>query len=193
MFETSIEQMIMIGLDFPRNKRAAGKKPDGPKRCVQMDYTTQRPLVGIEICVAKEGAGSLLGMDTPSMIGSLPFRVLVEFDEDYSEWVARCIDTDAVATGPTEGDAEAGIKAVLENDIRIAIREGSIKNLVRARASYDVIERWYQAVDSDPLSVRKTILHIPDAPAEAPQPIPRRPVQPEIQLFSRRKDGTVTH
>jgi len=148
----------------------------------------------MEICVAREGAGSIKGMDVPSIIGLLPFRVLVEFDDECSEWVARCIDTDAVATGPTEDDAEAGIKAVLENDIRIAVEEGSIKNLVRIRAPFDVIERWYQAVDLDPSSVRKDILRVPDAPMESPTPlIPKRPPQPEIQLFSRRRDGTVSH
>jgi len=122
-----------------------------------MDYTTHRPpRVGIEICVAREGAGSVMGMDVPSIIGSLPFRVLVEFDDDYSEWVARCIDTDSVATGPTDADAEAGIKAILENEIRIAVQERSIRNLVRARASFDVIERWYQAIELDPASVSET-------------------------------------
>ena len=95
-------------------------------------------------------------MDVPSIIGSLPFRVLVEFDDDYSEWVARCIDTDSVATGPTDADAEAGIKAILENEIRIAVQERSIRNLVRARASFDVIERWYQAIELDPASVSET-------------------------------------
>ena len=129
-------------------------------------------------------------MDTPSIISSLPFRVLIEFDEEYSEWVARCIDTDAIATGPTQEDAEAGIKTVLENDIRIAVEEKSIKNLVRARAPSEVIERWYQAVDQEPASVRRDILHVPDVTTEAP--IPKRPVQPEVQLFSRRKDGTTT-
>lgn len=82
-------------------------------------------------------------MDIQSIIGSLPFRILIEFDKEYSEWVARCIDTDAVATGSTQEDAEAGIKSVLENDIRIAVEEGSIKNLLRSRAPYDVVERWY--------------------------------------------------
>lgn len=158
-----------------------------------MDYTTQRPSkVGMEICVARDGAGSIMGMDVPSIIGSLPFRVLVEFDDNYSEWVARCIDTDAVATGATEDAAEAGIKAVLENDIRLAVEQGSIKSLVHARAPFDVIERWYQAVNLDPLSVRKDILHLPDAPQGPTMPPPKRPPQPEIQLFSRRKDGTAT-
>lgn len=96
-------------------------------------------------------------MNVPSVICSLPFRVLIEFDEDQSEWVARCIDTDAIATGPTQDDAEAGIKAVVENDIRIAIREGTIRNLVHVRAPFDVIARWYQAVELDPHAVLRLI------------------------------------
>lgn len=129
-------------------------------------------------------------MDIQSMIGSLQFRVLIEFDEEHAEWVARCIDTDAVATGLTQDDAEMGIKAVLENDIRIAVREGSIKNLVHRRASYDVVERWYHAVGLDLLNLRKEALHIPYDTVGTTQPPVKKPPQPEIQVFTRLKDGT---
>lgn len=152
-----------------------------------MQYTTHRPQrVGIQICVAKDGAGSVMGTDVTSVIGCLDFRVLIEPDDDYGVWVARCIDTNAVATGATPEEAEELIKQVLENDIRIAVREGSIKNLVRARSPFDVIERWHLVQKDSPGSVRKVTLDVPGDVA----PTPRRSVQSELKIISRRKDGT---
>src|SRR5579862_7743422 len=143
-----------------------------------MDYTTQRPLgVGMEIRVTN-GAGSVMSIDVLAVIKTLPFRVLVEFDEDYSEWIARCIDTDAVATGINQEAAEEGIKMVLGNDISVAVREGSIKNLVQTRSSWDIVERWYQAVQSDPNNVRTDVINIPNTPSE----IPATPKPPQFEL-----------
>lgn len=70
--------------------------------------------------------------DVPSIIEQLELRVLVEFDEDYGVYVGRCIDTGAVATGATIDEAQSSLKEVLQNDLRIAIEQGSLKSLFHA-------------------------------------------------------------
>jgi predicted RNase H-like HicB family nuclease len=140
----------------------------------------------MEICVAKEGAGSVMGTDLTSVIGSLDFRVLIEFDEDYNVWAARCIDTNAVATGATPEEAEFLIKQILENDIRIAVEEGSIKNLVRVRSPFEYVERWHRMKTDNPDNVRPVILDIPDTPEIRKKPAGRS-VPPELKIVSRRK------
>lgn len=153
-----------------------------------MEYTTHRPSkAGIEICVAKHGAGSVMGTDLTSLIGSLDFRVLVEFDHDYKVWMARCIDTDAVATAATQEEAEDLIRQVLENDIRIAVQEGSIKSLFHVRSPYEFVERWHSMKLDDPESVRRVTLDVPAA-AEIPMKKPAGSVQPELRIVSRRKE-----
>lgn len=126
-----------------------------------------------------------MGLDLPTMIGSMEWRVLVEYDEDYTLWVARCLDTNAVATGETQEEAESLIKEVIENDIRIAVREGSIRNLMHARASYDVYERWFQTKSESPESFRQVALEVPE-----PESTPKRSVQPELKFITSRRDSS---
>jgi predicted RNase H-like HicB family nuclease len=120
--------------------------------------------------------------DVPTIIEQLELRVLVERDEDYGVYLATCIDTGAVATGETIEEAESLIRAVLENDFRIAMERESLDSLFHAEAPWDAKVHWYEAKAADPGSVKKIRLEV--APGAE-----RRSVQSELRIIGRSRKG----
>ncbi len=124
--------------------------------------------------------------DLPSIIEQLDLRVFVDFDEDHTLYVARCLDTGAVATGATIEEAESSIMAILQNDFRIAIQEGSLKSLFHAPAPFEVTVSWYEMKTADPTSVRRVPVEVPIQVSLGPV---KRSVQSEIRVIGRTREG----
>jgi predicted RNase H-like HicB family nuclease len=116
--------------------------------------------------------------DLPSIIEQLELRVFIEFDEDYGQYVARCIDTGAVAEGATIEEAELLITEVLKNDFRIAMEEESLKSLFHGESPFEAKVGWYESRTADPSSVKKIRLEVSTEPQ-------RRSVQSELRLIGR--------
>jgi hypothetical protein len=121
--------------------------------------------------------------DIPAIIEQLDLRVYIEFDEDYQSYVARCVDTGAIATATTIEEAESLIKVILENDFRIAIEEGSLRSLLHVEPSFDAKVRWWVLKAAAPESIRRIPLEIPASTA-------RRGVQSELRIIGRTREGT---
>jgi len=121
--------------------------------------------------------------DIETVIESIDFRVLIELEDD-GLYVARCLQTGAVAEGATVEEAEGLIKAILENDFRRAIQLGSIEGLLSNPAPYDVVVQWYEMKAANPEDVR----HIPLAVSVAPL---KRDVQSEVRVSMRARKSSV--
>jgi hypothetical protein len=93
---------------------------------------------------------------------TLDLKVLIEYDVVYQTYVARCLETGAVATGSTPEDASSQIKLTLELDIRLADEQGGLEALFFTRSAPDVWDRWYQAKSAAKPEV--VTLNIPDHP-----------------------------
>jgi len=111
-----------------------------------------------------EPGSDTLSVDIPSVIEQMDLRVFIRFDEDYRVYSACCIDTGAVATGETIEEAESLIKSILENDLRHAIREGSLKSLFHSQAPYDAIAGWWEAKAVDPEALKRIALDVSPSP-----------------------------
>src|SRR5579859_5576997 len=174
----------MIICEFPRNKKEGLRQSQAApvKRFdLQMQYTTQQHrTAGLEVYVRKKGSTENMEPDIPSVIEQLDLRVFVSFDEEYGAYVARCLDTGAVATGATIEEAESLIAAVLQNDFRIAIERGSLKSLLHAPAPFDVTVSWYEMKAADPNSVRRVTVPVELAPGPA-----KRSVQSELRIIGK--------
>jgi hypothetical protein len=115
-----------------------------------------------------------MARDIASELENLPLRVLEEYDEEHHTYVARCLDTGAVAVGETPEEAHSIIKQVIASDILLAIQAGHLRGLFRVCAAPDVIDRWY-AVKSDGGEVETEKLDIALPP-------PKRGVQSELSI-----------
>lgn len=117
--------------------------------------------------------------DIESAVSSLDLKVLTEFDEDYGLYVARCLETGAVATGNTQDEATALIRQTLELDILLALRANNLEGLFQTNAPADVRARWYMAKASSGLEIVK--LNIPDIGT------PKRGIQSELRIAKTRE------
>jgi len=123
--------------------------------------------------------------DLPTIIEQLDLRVFVAYDNDYGVYVARCIDTGAVATGSTIEESETLIQAILANDLRIAMEEGSLKSLFHAEAPWDSKVGWYETKAANPESVRTVRLEVSPGPQ-------KRSVQSELRLIGKTREGSTS-
>jgi hypothetical protein len=121
--------------------------------------------------------------DIPTIIEQLDLRVYIEFDDDYQSYIARCVDTGAIATAATIEEAESLIKGILENDFRIAIEQGSLKSLLHVEPSFDDKIRWYELKAASPNSMRRVPLEIPSGTV-------KRGVQSELRIIGRTREGS---
>ena len=110
--------------------------------------------------------GTNMSTDIPSLIEQIDLRVFIKFDEESRVYLACCIDTGAVATGDTVDEAESLIKRILENDLRHAVEDGSLKSLYHAQAPYDAIEGWYVAKTSSPDALKHIRLDVIPGPSK---------------------------
>lgn len=118
--------------------------------------------------------------DITSAVEHLDLKVLVERDDTYETYVARCLESGSVATGDTPEQATALIKETLELEILLAIKDGSLANLLRFPAPPDVHERWYMA---------RTMSGVEEVPLYIPADPPKRSVKPEISIVNRVKQS----
>lgn len=127
--------------------------------------------------------------DLPSVIEQLDLRVFIDFDEDYNTYVARCLETGAVATGATIEEAESLITAILQNDLRIAMEQGSLRSLFSGeKPPFEATVGWYNMKTAYPDSVRRISV---DVSLGDVSPIPaKRSVQSEIRLIGRNREGS---
>lgn len=143
-----------------------------------MKFSTNPRCVQVDVVLANRK--EVVVMDVRELLANLPpLRLLVEYDEAYRNYVAHCLDTDAVATGTTPEETVLLIKQVLENDIAIAIRTKGLESLLHTSAPADVQIRWLEAKAASPATVRTIELEIPST-EEGVQP--RRGVQSEIRF-----------
>ena len=167
-----------------QNRAACASTPMQPQRYLHMQYTTHQPRsAGLEIFVRRKGSGDNMEPDLPTIIEQLDLRVFVRFDEDYGVYVARCIDTGAVATGHTIEETETLIQEILANDLRIAMEEGSLKSLFHAEAPWDSKVGWYETKAANPENVKTVRLEV----APGPQ---KRSVQSEFKLIGKTREGS---
>jgi hypothetical protein len=75
-----------------------------------------------------------------------PLRVLMEYDNTYKVYVARCLETGSVATADDFDTVQEMIKEILEDEIAFAIENDNLPNLYSAPAPLDVFKRWRNAV-----------------------------------------------
>ena len=87
-------------------------------------------------------------------------RVLVEFDETYSIWVARCLETGGVTTADEEPTVRDMMKELLEDEILHALQEEDFGDLFSCPADPDVWFRWTEFATSK----APTILKLFDQP-----------------------------
>jgi predicted RNase H-like HicB family nuclease len=121
--------------------------------------------------------------DIETVIEQIDFRVLIE-PADNQTYVARCLQTGAVAEGTTIEEAESMIKAILENDFRRAIQVGSLESLLACPAPYETTVRWYEMMALDPNGVRKIPLAVEVGKL-------KRDVQSEVRVSSRMRGASV--
>lgn len=151
-----------------------------------MKYTTDlRRTAGFEVYVGRKELMTDMPPDVPSIIEQIEFRVLIEFEEEYQAYVARCIETGAVASGDTIEEAENSIKAVLENDFRIAITQGSLESLFHSPAAWDINVRWYEMKAHDPEGMRRVAIEV--GSSDSPQ---KRGMHSELRIFTDSKTRT---
>jgi predicted RNase H-like HicB family nuclease len=152
-----------------------------------MEYTTRRPIAGLSVCARRKGSN--MEPDIQLLIETLDFRVFIDFDEDYGVFVARCLETGAVATGKTIEEAESLITSVLQNDFRIATEQKSIKSLLHGRdqTPFEAIEGWYQVRAASPETMKQVTLDISSGPQ-------KRGVQsehgPKLKVFSKPRESS---
>ncbi len=118
-------------------------------------------------------------IDIYSVVKTLDLRVFVEYDDTYCTYVARCVDTGAVAVGDTPEEAEKAIASVLKSDIRLAVEAGSLKNLL-CEVSFDLKVRWYEIKGSNPVT-KSVIVPIFEGSDSTPE---KRGVQSELKVFT---------
>jgi hypothetical protein len=69
-------------------------------------------------------------------------RVLVEYDQKYKFWVARCLQTGSVVTADEAKNAEEMMTELLTDEISYAIVHNNFKNLLSSPAPLEVWKRW---------------------------------------------------
>src|SRR5436190_23211656 len=92
----------------------------------------------VNVRVASNAIGRAMESTITSVVSSLDLKVLIEYDQDYDVYVARCLETGAVATGETPDEASQLMKQTLELDILLAIKANNLDNLFHATATPDV-------------------------------------------------------
>jgi hypothetical protein len=92
-----------------------------------------------------------------------------------------------VATGETIEEAESSITAVLQNDFRIAIQQGSLKSLFHAPAAFEVTVSWYEMKAASPKSVRRVPVEVP---VEVSPGLLKRSVQSEVRIIGKTREGS---
>jgi hypothetical protein len=140
-----------------KNKGATEAAPND----YPMKYDSTRYASSAKISVVKAQA---IGRNMESNIilepQTLDLKVLIEHDAVYQTYVARCLETGAVATGETPDDASEQIKHTLELDVQLAEEQGGLEALFYTRAEPAVWDRWYQAkAISEPEIVTLNIMH----------------------------------
>ena len=125
-----------------------------------MQYTTRcYRSASVQLCTAPLGKGEVMETTT-TPVSSLDLKVLTEWDQDYGVYVARCLETGATATGPTDEAANKQIKSTLELDIQLAEKQGGLEALFFTRAEPEVWSRWYQARAASPQDVQVIPLEV---------------------------------
>jgi len=123
-------------------------------------------------------------MDIGELLKNIdPLRLLAEYDEEDQSYVVYCVDTGAVATGNSPAEAQALIKRILENDIRIAFETNSLESLFHSNASPEVKIRWIEAKTANPNKVQTITLDVPDATQ-------KRGVQSELRVGKTRHSSS---
>jgi hypothetical protein len=103
---------------------------------------------------------ALMNSDIVAAISQLDLKVLIDFDETYHVYAARCLETGATASATTADEAQSLIKETLELDILLAARANSLTGLFHVCAAPEVWARWYESKAAFPNDSEKVNLEI---------------------------------
>lgn len=150
-----------------------------------MKCTTPRSCgAALNVRVARKGDWENMTPDIESVIEKMDFRIFIGFEEQFNAYIARCLNTGAVAEGSTIEEAEAMIKQVLENDFRIAIQEGTLRSLLHDPAPWEATVRFYEMKALDPDGAREVPLAVSTGPV-------KRGVQSQVRVSERHGEASV--
>jgi hypothetical protein len=116
--------------------------------------------------------------DILDSLAHLNFRVLGEFDEEYSTYAAYCLETGTIATADDPDSLVDAIKEALTAEIVLALRAGQIERLFQRPAAKEVWLRWLRAVGQSGEPERIDL----DIGARLDASVPRRGPQSAISL-----------
>jgi hypothetical protein len=145
-----------------------------------MEYTTTSNEVRIHV-VQPVSRGKHMSRDIVAEISKLNLRVLEEFDPDHGAFVARCLETGAIASGETVAEAHALIREVLESDILLAVEANTLVGLFHVRAAPEVWDRWYTAVSTQTVQTEQLDIRLPVL-ATGQDALPRRAAQSALSI-----------
>jgi hypothetical protein len=117
-----------------------------------------------------------MSAETIPELEHLTLRVLEEYDEEAGAWVARCLETGAVASARDQSTLQALMRETIQLEILLAVKKDNFPNLFRSPASGKVWAKWLRvagmpnALSEDTLEINISLM------------TPRREVKSEIGI-----------
>jgi hypothetical protein len=85
-----------------------------------------------------------LDSETIPELEHMTLKILEEYDAEQGTWVARCLETGAVATAPDQQTLQKLINETIQLEVLLAIKKNDFANLFHKPASGEVCARWYR-------------------------------------------------